>query len=424
MLTRGRMMPPHMQSAKTAIPDEHTIEDLPVIVGGTPLRPRERFLVFGAPVLGEEELAGIEDCLRRRWIGTGPRVAAFEHAFAEFKQAPHAIAVNSGTAAMHLAMLANDIGPGDEVITSTMTFCSTVNSIGHAGAAPILVDCDRQTFNITADRIAERITERTKAVLVVHVCGRCCDMDPIVKLCRDRGLLIIEDCAHAIEAHYHGIPAGLIGDVGCFSFYATKNLTTGEGGMVLTRDADVAAEVKTLANHGMSANAWHRYGDTGYRHYTVERAGYKYNMPDINASIGLVQLSKLEERAKRRAEIWAQYTETLADLPCQLPPPEEADTRHARHLYTPLLELENLSATRDEILDAMTAENIGVGVHYLPVHQHPHYRDRWNSDTFENADWIGERTMSLPLTGELTEEDVEHTCRAFRRVLTHFYRPR
>ncbi len=395
---------------------------LPAIAGGTPVRPAERFLVFGAPAVGEAEIAGVLDCLRRRWPGTGPKVQEFEQEFARYKSARHAVAVNSGTAALHLALLALGIGTGDEVISSAMTFCSPVNAIVHTGAKPVLVDCIRRTMNVSAEAIAARISERTKAILVVHMCGRCCDMGPIMELARARGLKVIEDCAHAIEAVYHGTPAGLLGDLGCFSFYATKNLTAVEGGMVLVADPGLASEIKMLANHGLSADAWRRFSDHGYRHYTVMRPGFKYNMPDINAAIGLAQLQRLELHAARREAIWRRYDEALSDLPCQLPPPEEPGTRHARHLYTPLLELEKLSVSRDQVLEALTAENIGVGVHFIPVHQHAYYRNFWHAGEFPNAEFIGQRTLSLPLAGDMSDEDVEDVCRALRRVLLYHLR--
>ena len=389
-------------------------------MGGKPVRDPGAFLVFGAPSVGADELAGIGDCISRRWIGTGPKAAEFEREFARYKGADHAASVSSCTAALHLSMLALGCGPGDEVITSAMTFCSTVNAIVHTGATPVLADCDPSTFNITAEEIERKITPRTKAVIAVHMCGRCCDMGPIVELCQRHNLRLIEDCAHAIESVYHGTPAGLMGDAGCFSFYATKNLTTGEGGMVISPHRDVVDQVKGLSNHGMSDSAWRRYSDSGYRHYTVERAGFKYNMPDLNAAIGLVQLAKLEARSVRRREIWDQYMERLAELPWILPAREEEGTRHAHHLFTPLLDLDRLATTRDGILNAITAENIGVGVHYLPVHEHPLYSERWDGHAFPNAEMIGRRTLSLPLTADMSDADVDDVCRAFGRVFAHF----
>jgi len=395
---------------------------MPALEGGRPVRPKEDFLVFGRPVVGDPEIRALTDCIRRCWIGTGPKVAEFERAFARFKGAPFAVAVNSGTAALHLAMLVAGIGRGDEVVTTAMTFCSTLNAIVHAGAVPVLADCDKRTFNITAGAIRERLTARTRAILVVHMCGRSCDMGPILDLARERGLLLVEDCAHAIETTYHGQAAGLMGDMGCFSFYATKNLTTAEGGMILTQDEELANTLKSLALHGMDKDAWQRFSDAGYRHYAVTRSGFKYNMTDLQGAMGLEQLKRLEALATRRSRIWKLYDEAFADLPCTLPAPEEKDTRHAHHLYTPLLDLERLRVSRDRVLDALTAENIGAGVHYLPVHLHPYYSQTygWKHGDFEHAEAIGERTLSLPLSGGLNEVDVDNVIQAFRRILLFY----
>jgi dTDP-4-amino-4,6-dideoxygalactose transaminase len=328
--------------------------------------------------------------------------------------------VSSGSAALHLALLALGIGAGDEVIVPTMTFCATAHAVVHAGATPVLVDCDRQMFNITADAIAAQITPRTQAIIVVHMCGRCCEMERIMELARQHDLRVIEDCAHAIEAEYHGVPAGTIGDAGCFSFYATKNLTAAEGGMVLTRDEGVATKIRALANNGLSADAWTRYSDEGYQHYAVVEAGFKYNLPDLHAAIGLAQLARLETHATRRAEIWHAYDKQLQGLPCELPAAFEPQTRHARHLYTVLLKLEELSVARDEVLEALTAEGIGSGVHFIPVHQHPFYRKQSSGRLFPNSDHIAERTLSLPLAGDLSDDDISDVCRALRRILLHY----
>jgi dTDP-4-amino-4,6-dideoxygalactose transaminase len=395
---------------------------LPACEGGTPIRPRDRFLVFGQPAIGEAEIRGVVDCLERRWIGTGPKVQQFEREFAEYRQARYAAAVGSCTAALHLSMMAIGIGPGDEVITTPMTFCSSVNAIIHTGATPVLVDCERDTMNIGAAAIEQKITPRTKAILPVHFCGRPCEMDEITDLARAHRLRVIEDCAHAIETTYHGRSAGTIGDIGCFSFYATKNLTTAEGGMILTGDEELAARIKVLALHGLSKDAWKRFSDSGYQHYAVTAAGFKYNMTDIQAALGLAQLHRLDDFALRRAEIWAIYDRAFADLPCLLPPPPADDTVHARHLYTPLLQLERLQVDRDAILNALNAENIGAGVHYVAVHRHGFYEQAygWTADDFPNAEFISARTLSLPLSPALTDEDVEDVVTAFRRILLHY----
>jgi dTDP-4-amino-4,6-dideoxygalactose transaminase len=341
-----------------------------------PVRAPQSRLVFGAPVIGDAEIASVVECLRSNWIGLGARVERFERAFANYKQAPYAAAVSSGTAALHLALLTLGIGAGDEVIAPAMTFCSTVHSIVHAGARPVLVDCDRRTLNIDPEQIESHITARTKAIIVVHMCGRCCEMGPILEIARRHGLRVIEDCAHAIESTYHGHPAGLMGDAGCFSFYPTKNIATCDGGMVITNDQAIQQKVKVLSLHGMTADAWSRFvgGPTGYE---VVEAGFKYNMTDVAAALALPQLEAVEENWKRREHIWKGYDGSLQGLPMQLPSPPEPGSRHAYHLYTPLLELQELAVSREKIVAALDAENIGVGIHYVPVHQHPYYRERF-----------------------------------------------
>ncbi|HBG30125.1 MAG TPA: UDP-4-amino-4,6-dideoxy-N-acetyl-beta-L-altrosamine transaminase, partial [Gammaproteobacteria bacterium] len=244
---------------------------------------RERFLTFGAPLIGEAEIDEVVDSLRSGWLGTGPKVARFERDFAAYKGVEQAVAVNSCTAALHLSLLAAGLAPGDEVITTPLTFCATVNAILHAGATPVLADVDPVTFNLDPAAVAARITPRTRAVLPVHFAGRPCDMGALMALAEHHDLRVIEDCAHAIESRYDGRPVGTIGDFGCFSFYVTKNVVTGEGGMILTRRTEDAARLKTLALHGMSHDAWRRFSDSGYRHYQVVECGFKYNMMDLQA---------------------------------------------------------------------------------------------------------------------------------------------
>ncbi len=393
----------------------------PAIAGGKPIRSRDRRLIFGAPVIGEAEIASVTECLRSNWIGLGGRVERFEQEFARYKGAPYAVGVSSGTAAIHLALLALGVGAGDEVIAPAMTFCSTIHSIVHTGAKPVLVDCTRSTFNIDPARIEERITPRTNAILVVHMCGRCCEMDPILDLAGRYGLHVIEDCAHAIEATHHGIPAGLMGDVGCFSFYPTKNIATGDGGMVITRDRQLYERVKVLSLHGMTADAWSRFvgGPTGYE---VIAAGFKYNMTDLAAALALPQLATIEERWRKREQIWQIYTKRLKELPMVLPPPSATDSRHAYHLFTPLLELEELGVDRQTIIAALDAENIGIGIHYVPVHQHPFYRQQFGfvDSDFPNAAFVGERTISLPLSSATSQQDVDDVATALTRIFRYY----
>jgi len=385
----------------------------------TPVRSKDRFLVFGSPLIEEEEMAEVLDCMRTGWLGTGPKVQRFEKAFCEYKGQAFAMALNSCTAALHLSILAAGIGDGDEVITTPMTFCATTNAILHAGATPVLVDIDPGTLNIDPRRIEAKITPRTKAILPVHFAGRPCDMDAICAIARKYGLKLIEDCAHAIETEYKGRKAGTFGDLGCFSFYSTKNVVTGEGGMVTTDNADFAARIKILGLHGMSKDAWKRFSDEGFKHYQVVECGFKYNMMDMQAAIGIHQLAKVDRFWNRRVEIWDRYQSAFADLPIGIPVPFEKDTRHACHLYTVQIEKDQCGVARDAFLDLMTAQGIGVGVHYLALTEHPYYQETlgWKPEDTPNAVRIGQSTVSLPISPKLSDADVSDVIKAVHRVL-------
>jgi dTDP-4-amino-4,6-dideoxygalactose transaminase len=305
-----------------------------------PVRTKDNFLVFGSPLIEEEDIQEVVACLRSAWIGTGPRVAQFEADFAAYKGVDAAVAVNSCTAALHLSLLAAGLGQGDEVITTPMTFCATVNAIHHAGATPILADVDPLTMNIDPAEIERRITARTKAILPVHFAGRPCDMDAIMDIAVKHKLKVIEDCAHAIETEYKGQKVGTFGDFACFSFYSTKNVVTGEGGMILAKHEEDIARLKVLALHGMSKDAWKRFGDEGFKHYQVVECGFKYNMMDIQAAMGIHQLRRVEANWAKRAAVWHQYMKEVSELPIGLPATIEADTRHAHHLFTIMVDEE------------------------------------------------------------------------------------
>ena len=384
-----------------------------------PVRPRDRFLVFGAPDIRREEIDEVVACLESGWIGSGPRVARFEEAFREYKGAPHAAAVNSCTAALHLSLLASGVGAGDEVITTPLTFCATANAILHCGATPVLADVDPVTMNIDPARVEDRISPRTRAILPVHFAGRPAHLDALEAIARRHDLLLVEDCAHAIETEFRGRKAGTVGDYGCFSFYVTKNVATGEGGMVLTRDAEAIARIKMLALHGMTKDAWKRFGDEGYRHYQVVETGFKYNMMDLQAALGIHQLARVERSWERRRAIWQRYVEDLSDLPIGLPAPPEPATRHAFHLFTVLIDEERCGVRRDRFLELMTAHNIGVGVHYLALPEHPVYRERlgWSPDEVPHATRIGRQTVSIPISSKLTDDEVGDVVEAVRRCL-------
>ena len=380
---------------------------------------RDTFLIFGSPHIEETDIEEVIATLRSGWIGTGPRVGRFEEAFRQYVGARHALAVNSCTAALHLSLLALGIGPGDEVITSPMTFAATANVVQHLGAKPVFVDSDRQTCKIDPARIEDAITSRTRAILPIHFAGRPCDMTPILDIARRHELYVIEDAAHAVGAQYEGRQIGTIGDLTAFSFYVTKNVVTGEGGMVTTDNEEWASTIKTMALHGLSKDAWKRYSDEGYQHYQVIQPGYKYNMMDIQAALGIHQLARLEDNLVRREEIWNRYDMAFQDLPVTLPAPAAPNTRHARHLYTLLIEIDSLNLTRDDVLQSLHAENIGTGVHYISLHLQPYYRESfgYQPSDYPNANYVSERTLSIPLSTKLTDDDVADVIASVQRVL-------
>jgi dTDP-4-amino-4,6-dideoxygalactose transaminase len=385
----------------------------------TLLKTRKQFLVFGSPAIEEPEIEEIVASMRSGWLGTGPKVARFERDFAAYKDISNIAAVNSCTAALHLSLIAANLKPGEEVITTPLTFCATVNAIIHAGLKPVLADINPVTMNIDTDVIERHVTSKTRAILPVHFAGRSCDMDSICDIAQKYNLKIIEDCAHAIETEYKGEKAGSIGDFGCFSFYVTKNIVTGEGGMVIARCRDDIERIKVLALHGLTLDAWERFSDEGYKHYYVVECGYKYNMMDLQAAIGLHQLRRIEQYWQRRQIIWQHYNEAFADLPVGLPAEPEPDTRHAYHLYTILIDKNKAGISRDEFLTAMTAHNIGVGVHYQSLAEHPYYQKRygWKPEDYVHAMSIGRQTVSIPLSAKLTDEDVEDVIDAVRDIV-------
>lgn len=380
---------------------------------------REKFLVFGSPIIEEDVIEEVTDTIKSCWIGTGPKVNQFENMFKKYKASKHAMALNSCTAGIHLALLAIGIEPGDEVITTPMTFCATANTIIHAGGVPVFADIERDTLNIDPKEIEKKITKKTKAIIPVHFAGRPCNMDAIMAIANQYNLKVIEDCAHAIETKYKDKKAGTIGDIGCFSFYVTKNIITGEGGMAITDNDEYAVKVKTLGLHGMSKDAWKRFSDDGYKHYQVIHPGYKYNMMDLQAAIGIKQLPMIEKYSQRRKEIWDEYNCAFSELPVIIPKPEEEGTRHALHLYTLLIDKEKTHISRDEFLNALHKENIGTGVHYIALHLHPYYKETYGykQGDFPNAEFVSDRTVSLPLSPKLTDSDVKDVINAVKKVL-------
>ncbi|MCU0863339.1 MAG: DegT/DnrJ/EryC1/StrS family aminotransferase [Planctomycetes bacterium] len=380
---------------------------------------RANYLVFGQPRIEQPEIDEVLACMRSAWLGTGPKAAEFERRVAAYKGVPHAVGLNSCTAGLHLACVVLGLKPGDEVITTPMTFCATVNAIVHAGAKPVLADVDPVTMNIDPEQVRRKITPHTKALLPVHFAGRACDMDALMAIAREHRLKVIEDCAHAIETEYRGKKAGTIGDLGCFSFYSTKNIVTGEGGMVLTRDEQLAKRVKRMGLHGMSADAWKRFTDDGYKHYDVEEIGFKYNMMDLQAAIGLHQITRIESYWQRRQEIWQRYLREFADLPLGLPAAWPADERHALHLFTVQVDKSRCGLGRDDLLMRLHRQNIGTGVHYRSIASMSVYQQRfgWRPTDFPNALAIGEQTLSLPLSARLSDDDVSDVIAAVRSAV-------
>jgi dTDP-4-amino-4,6-dideoxygalactose transaminase len=378
-----------------------------------PVRAREDFLVFGQPVLEDAEIVEVVDSLQRGWIGTGPKVQRFERMLEEYVGVPHVRCVSSCTAALMLGLLALDAGEGDEVIAPTMTFAASVNAILHVGASPVLVDCEPVTGQMNLDAVEAAVGPKTKAIIAVHLSGRPLDVDRLNSI-RDRhGVAIVEDAAHALGAEWRGQKIGCYGNLTAFSFYATKNVTTAEGGALATVDAAVAERIERLSLHGLSAGAWQRYSDAGFKHYEVVELGYKFNLTDLHAALGIHQLPRLDGWIQDRARVWQRYDDAFASLPVTTPLPAEAGTTHARHLYQLLIE-DGSARSRDDLLDFLAANGIGVGVHYRAVHLHEYYRNRfgYEPEQFPVARGISDRTLSLPLSPTLSERDQDDVIEA------------
>lgn len=371
-------------------------------------------LVFGQPVVEEAEIAEVVDSLRRRWIGTGPKVQRFERMLEAYCAVDHVRCLSSCTAALILALRVLDIGEGDEVLVPAMTFIASANAIQHSGAKPVLVDSEPATGNIDLDAAEAAITPRTRAIMPVHLAGRPVDLDRVAALAAEHGLEVIEDAAHALGARWRDIRIGASGNLTAFSFYVTKNITTIEGGALATPHQDVAERVERLGLHGLSLGAWERFSDPGFNHYEAEEPGFKYNMTDVQAALGLHQLPRLDGWIDERERVWQRYDELLADLDVETPASAADATRHARHLYQVLIGRD--APPRDVVAGRMHEQMIGIGVHYRGVHLHPFYRDTYGlaPEDFPVATDISERTLSLPLSPALTEEEQDDVVAALR----------
>jgi dTDP-4-amino-4,6-dideoxygalactose transaminase len=379
----------------------------------------QRAVPFYRPDIGEEEIAAVVGTLRSGWLTVGPRTQEFEEEFASAVGAPHAVAVSSGTAALHLALDALDLEPGDEVITSTLTFAATGATIIHSGARPVLVDCTRDTLNIDPADVARKLTPRTRAVVPVHFAGQPAAMDELLTIGQAHRLKIVEDAAHALPAGYRGRAVGSIGDLTAFSFYATKNLTTGEGGMLTLTDDTLADRLRSRRLHGMSRDAWRRYSTQGSWRYDVSYPGFKYNMTDLAASMGLVQLRRLPALHRRRQELVALYDEVLRDRPELEPLAVTPAGTHAWHLYVIRIRPELLRINRDALIELLKAQGIGTGVHFIPLHLHSFYRDTfgYRAADFPVASAAAETILSLPLFTLMSDDDARYVATTVRRLL-------
>ncbi len=373
------------------------------------------FLPFSRPSISREAIEEVVACLESGWITTGPRVKKFEEALKTYLGAPQALALSSATAGLHLALLALDLKPGDEVITTPMTFAATLNTIVLAGGRPVLVDVEPDTYNMDVRRLPSAISSRTRAIVPVHFAGLPVDLDPLYAIAEKHGLRVIEDAAHAIGAEYRGRRIGSFGDTQVFSFHPNKNMTTGEGGCVTTRDGQLAERLALLRFHGMDREAWDRFGKKGNQHYEIVTPGFKYNMMDIQAALGLHQLPALDGFIARRTELALRYQELLQDRPqWTLPRSPTYVHRHAWHLYTPLINPQAAGMDRDAFMAGMKARHIGTGLHYRAVHLYPYYRERYGFQRgdFPSAESISDRIVSLPLFPDMTDADQDRAINA------------
>lgn len=383
---------------------------------------REKFLPYALPLFDDSEIKEVVDTIKSNWVSRGPKTQEFEKKFAEFIGVRHAVAMNSCTAALHTTLAAWEVGSGDEVITTPLTFAATANTIIHTGAVPVFVDVDPSTFNIDAARIEEKITDKAKVILPVHYSGQPCEMDRINELAQKYKLMVLEDAAHSVYAQYKGKMVGSLGNAAAFSFYATKNLSTGEGGMLTTNDSEMAEKARIISLHGMSKNAWNRYGKGGSWYYEVLYPGFKYNMTDIQASLGLHQLLKLESMQKTREYYASIYDEAFSGMEELTRPQVIPGVRHSWHLYVICINTQRLSIDRDEFIRQLTDLNIGTSVHFIPVHLHPCYRKNFGfkEGDFPVSEDIYRRIISLPLYPAMSEKEVRYVVDGVKNIIERY----
>jgi perosamine synthetase len=380
------------------------------------------FLLFHKPFISEEEVDEIVDTVRSGWISMGPKTIRFENKFSEYIGVNKSVAVSSWTAAGHLTLEAFGINEGDEVIVPTMTFPATAEIVCYFKAKPVIVDVDENTLNISLEAIEKAITPKTKAIIPVHYAGQPCDLDEIHAIAKKNNIRVLEDAAHSLPAKYKGKTIGTISDVTCFSFYATKTLSTGEGGMICTNDEEIAERVKIMRLHGINRDAWKRYTESGSWYYEVVAPGYKYNFTDLQASLGLPQLKKVDAMWNSRKRIAAKYTEALKDLEILQLHTIKPDRESSWHLFPVRLYLDRLTKNRAQIINELREKNVGVGVHFMPVHQHLYYSETFNLSDAEYpvASAAFPRLMSLPIYPGMTDDNVDKVIDVLLDTLNKF----
>lgn len=407
---------PHFFNIKTII----NFVEKPALEGGDPVRAE--FLPFGLPLLGKEEEEEVVETLKSGWLTTGPRTKRLEEDFKDYIGCKHTICVNSCTAALHLALVALGIGEGDEVITSPVTWPATANVIIHAGAVPVFADVEKDTLNIDPEKIEEKITSKTKAIIPVHMAGQPCDMDRIHKIAKKHKLFVIEDAAHAIGAEYKGRKIGTLSDITCFSFYPIKNMTTIEGGLITTDNDEWADNMRINSLHGVSKDAWKRYSSSEFIHHEVVYPGFKYNMSDIQAAIGIHQLKRLEGFIDRRRDITNMYNDAFKSTHAIEVPSVSKDIKHAYHLYIVVLNTDELKVDRDVIMQAINKENIGTGLHFRSLHVQQYYKDSFGhkAEDLPAANYLSDRILSLPLYPKMTRYDVDSVIKTVNKVINYY----
>lgn len=394
--------------------------DKPAVEGGKPIR--EKFLPYGIQWLDEKEIAEVVDSLKSDWITTGPKMRIFEDHFKDYIGSKYAVAVNSGTAALHISTSTLGIKPGDEVITTPLTFVASANCVVYRGGTPILADIRKDTYNIDPNEIRKKISPRTKAIIPVHFGGQPCDMDEITEIADEHDLIVIEDAAHAIDAEYKGKKIGNISKLTCFSFHPVKNITTAEGGMVTTNDDELYDKLLMFRTHGISKTAEKRFGKAGDFFYDMQFLGFRYNMSELHASIGIHQLGKLGGFQKRRREIVDIYNRELQKIEEVTIPYVQENVKHTWHLYVIQLNLEKLRVDRDQIFRALREENIGVNVHYIPVHYHSFYQSNFGfkQGILPNVEWLYPRLLTIPLFPKMSDNDVYDVINAIEKVINYY----